>query len=80
MIPVSPNQSVGAARWGSTSMKITFAFVRHPDDFPAIAAGQEVSVNYNHGQDFSQYHTYAWGSNNANNIKIQSWRRKPGRY
>ena len=24
-----------------------------------IAVGQQVSVNYNHGQDFSVFHTYA---------------------
>jgi len=35
----------------------------------AIATGQTVSVNYNHSQSFSQYHTYAWGSNNANQIQ-----------
>ena len=35
----------------------------------AIAVGQQVSVNYDHGQSFAQYHTYAWGSNNANEIK-----------
>ena len=34
-----------------------------------IAVGQQVSVNYNHSQSFSAYHTYAWGSNNANQIK-----------
>src|SRR5258708_40089412 len=34
-----------------------------------IAAGQTVSVNYNHNQSFSQYHTYAWGSNNTNQIQ-----------
>jgi hypothetical protein len=34
-----------------------------------IAVGQQVSVNYNHSQDFSQFHTYAWGSNNANQIQ-----------
>jgi hypothetical protein len=34
-----------------------------------IAVGQTVSVNYNHSQSFSQYHTYAWGSNNANQIQ-----------
>lgn len=51
-------------------MKITFALCAMLAFIaPAIATGQEVSVNYNHGQDFSQYHTYAWGSNNANNIK-----------
>jgi hypothetical protein len=35
----------------------------------AVAVGQQVSVNYNHGQSFSQYHTYAWGSNNTNQIQ-----------
>ena len=35
----------------------------------AVALGQQISVNYNHSQDFSQYHTYAWGSNNANQIQ-----------
>ena len=34
-----------------------------------VAVGQQVSVNYNHSQSFSGYHTYAWGSNNANQIK-----------
>src|SRR5271169_2305422 len=34
-----------------------------------IAVGQQVSVNYNHDASFSQYHTYAWGSNNANEIR-----------
>jgi hypothetical protein len=32
----------------------------------ASAAAQQVSVNYNHSQSFAQYHTYAWGSDNAN--------------
>jgi len=31
--------------------------------------GQQVSVNYNHSASFAQYHTYAWGSNNANQIQ-----------
>lgn len=35
----------------------------------AISHGQQVSVNYNHSQSFSQFHTYAWGSNNANKIQ-----------
>ncbi len=35
----------------------------------AVAVGQQVSVNYNHGQSFAQYHTCAWGSNNANQIQ-----------
>jgi len=30
---------------------------------------QQVSVNYNHSASFAQYHTYAWGSNNANQIQ-----------
>ncbi len=30
---------------------------------------QQVSVNYNHGVSFSQFHTYAWGSNNTNQIQ-----------
>ncbi len=34
-----------------------------------IAMGQQVSVNYNHNQSFANYHTYAWGSNNANQIQ-----------
>jgi hypothetical protein len=33
------------------------------------AIGQEVSVNYNQSQSFADYHTYAWGSGNANEIK-----------
>ena len=33
------------------------------------AVGQQVSVNYNHDASFSQYHTYAWGSNNDNQIQ-----------
>ncbi len=34
-----------------------------------IAVGQQVSVNYNHSASFGQYHTYAWGTNNANQIQ-----------
>jgi hypothetical protein len=34
-----------------------------------IAMGRQVSVNYNHSQSFAQYHTYAWGSNNANQVQ-----------
>jgi hypothetical protein len=34
-----------------------------------IVAGQQVSVNYNHSQGFSQFHTYAWASNNANQVQ-----------
>jgi len=35
----------------------------------AVALGQQVSVNYNRSQSFSQYHTYAWGGNNQNQIQ-----------
>jgi Domain of unknown function (DUF4136) len=34
-----------------------------------VAVGQQVSVNYDHNASFSQYHTYAWGSNNKNQIQ-----------
>jgi hypothetical protein len=34
-----------------------------------IAVGQQVSVNYDHNASFAQYHTYAWGSNNANQVR-----------
>ncbi len=34
---------------------------------PLIA--QQVSVNYNHSVSFTQFHTYSWGSNNANQIQ-----------
>ncbi len=35
----------------------------------AVALGQQVSVNYNRSQSFSQYHTYTWASDNANKIQ-----------
>jgi Domain of unknown function (DUF4136) len=35
----------------------------------AVALGQQVSVNYNRSQSFSQYHTYTWASDNANQIQ-----------
>ena len=35
----------------------------------AVAVGQTVSVNYNRSQSFSQYHTYTWASDNANQIQ-----------
>ena len=33
------------------------------------ALAQQVSVNYNHSASFANYHTYAWGSNNKNEIQ-----------
>jgi hypothetical protein len=51
-------------------MKIKFALCAMLLCFAsAFAAGQQVSVNYNHSQSFSGYHTYAWGSNNNNQIQ-----------
>ncbi|HTY83767.1 MAG TPA: DUF4136 domain-containing protein [Silvibacterium sp.] len=35
----------------------------------ALTVAQQVEVNYNHGASFAQYHTYAWGSNNTNQIQ-----------
>jgi hypothetical protein len=35
----------------------------------AVALAQQVSVNYNKSQSFSQYHTYTWASDNANQIQ-----------
>ena len=35
----------------------------------SYAMAQQVSVNYNHDASFAQYHTYAWGSNNKNQIQ-----------
>jgi hypothetical protein len=35
----------------------------------AVALGQTVSVNYNRSESFSQYHTYAWAPDNANQIQ-----------
>jgi hypothetical protein len=34
----------------------------------AVAVVQQVSVNYNHSGDFSQYHTYAWQIDDPNKI------------
>lgn len=33
------------------------------------ALAQQVQVNYDHSRDFSQYHTYAWAPNNANQVQ-----------
>jgi hypothetical protein len=35
----------------------------------AVVLAQQVSVNYNHSQSFSGFHTYAWGSDNTNQIQ-----------
>src|SRR5271170_6187505 len=53
-----------------TSMKTRFALCAMLVCLTStIAFGQQVSVNYNHSQSFSAYHTYAWGSNNANKVQ-----------
>ena len=35
----------------------------------SMLLAQQVSVNYNHNASFSQYHTYAWGSDDKNKIQ-----------
>jgi hypothetical protein len=53
-----------------TNMKTKFAFCAMLLCIAStIAVGQQVSVNYDHNASFSQYHTYAWGSNNTNQIR-----------
>jgi hypothetical protein len=53
-----------------TIMKMRFALCAVLLSMTAtIVFGQQVSVNYNHSQDFSQFHTYAWGSGNANQVQ-----------
>src|SRR5271167_1197395 len=55
---------------GKTIMKIKFALCALLLCLTStIAVGQQVSVNYDHNASFSQYHTYAWASNNANQIQ-----------
>jgi hypothetical protein len=55
---------------GVAIMKIKFALsVMLLCMATTVAFGQQISVNYNRSQDFSQFHTYAWGSNNANQIR-----------
>jgi hypothetical protein len=52
------------------SMKTKFAVLALAVCLVATTAvAQQVSVNYNHQANFSQYHTYAWGSNNKNQIR-----------
>jgi hypothetical protein len=34
-----------------------------------VAGAQQVSVNFNNTASFANYHTYAWGEDNANKIK-----------
>jgi hypothetical protein len=50
-------------------MKIKFALCALILCAGSAALAQQVSVNYNHSQSFSGYHTYAWGSNNQNQIQ-----------
>jgi hypothetical protein len=53
-----------------TMMKIKFALCAMVVCVASgVAVGQQVSVNYNHNQSFSQFHTYTWASNNANQIQ-----------
>jgi hypothetical protein len=51
-------------------MKTTFAlFAVVMGITSTVAVAQQVSVNYNHSQSFANYHTYAWGSDNANKVQ-----------
>lgn len=34
-----------------------------------VAGAQQVEVNYNHNQNFANFHTYAWATNNQNQIQ-----------
>jgi Domain of unknown function (DUF4136) len=50
-------------------MKRNFALCAMLLSFASVMAfGQQVSVNYNHSQDFTQFHTYAWENNNPNQV------------
>ena len=40
-----------------------------------VALAQQVSVNYSPNQDFSQFHTYAWGSRTPTKFKTPYSRR-----
>jgi Domain of unknown function (DUF4136) len=67
---VSPKARRAFKFEGITTMKIKFALCAMLLCFAsAFAAGQQVSVNYNHSQSFTQFHTYAWGGNNANQVQ-----------
>jgi len=50
-------------------MKFRFAVCAMICLVSVFAGAQQVSVNYNHDASFGQYHTYAWGSNNTNQIQ-----------
>jgi len=50
-------------------MKFRFAVCAMICLVSVFAGAQQVSVNYNHDASFGQYHTYAWGSNNTNQIR-----------
>jgi hypothetical protein len=67
---VSANWRRTQTQKGTTNMKMRIAISALLLCFAAtIATAQQVSVNYNHSASFSQYHTYAWGSQNANQIQ-----------
>jgi hypothetical protein len=71
MIPMKPTAfAAGVYMREMTTMKSKFALCTMLVCVAStIALGQQVSVNYNRSQDFSQYHTYALGSNNANQVQ-----------
>jgi hypothetical protein len=50
-------------------MRTRFALCAMLMCIASTIAAQQVSVNYNHSQSFAQYHTYAWGAGNANQVQ-----------
>lgn len=52
-------------------MKIKFALCALILCAGAAALAQQVSVNYNHSQSFSGYHTYAWDRTTRIKFKIR---------
>jgi hypothetical protein len=51
-------------------MKLRSLIITVALTLPAGAAfAQQVSVNYNHDASFANYHTYAWGGDNKNQIQ-----------
>jgi hypothetical protein len=60
--------NVNTKNWEGSVKKI-LAILASMFLMSVAASAQQVSVNYNHSQSFAQYHTYAWGSQNQNQIQ-----------
>lgn len=50
-------------------MKSAFVFSSLVLALSVVAGAQQVEVNYNHNQNFANFHTYAWATNNQNQIQ-----------